>query len=270
MPDFGCPTCGRTFDTRRGLGVHHTQTHGERLPNRECDECGTAFHSDYEKAYCSAACRDDAVSFAGEENPNYQGGKTTTECDRCGATFEYYPSEKEGLYCSSCVDDGGWQDPPELTGDDNPQWSGGPLELECDACGDSFERYPSNLGGEVALCSDDCRAEWLSKAFSGDGHPNWRGGGNQAYGPGWNEVRQAALERDGHRCVVCGATRDDLGRNPDVHHIVPVRAFAAADDRDVSDAHYLENVVSLCSSCHRKAEFGKIPSDRLRELTAVD
>lgn len=47
--------------------------------------------------------------------------------------FEYYPSEKTGL-------------------------------------------YPSEVEGEAVLCSKECQNEWVSEAFTGDGHPNWAGG----------------------------------------------------------------------------------------------
>jgi hypothetical protein len=236
------------------------------LPNRECDECGSDFYSEYEKRYCSETCRDEAVSFEGEKNPNYRGGKTKTVCEHCGSQFEYYRSEKEGRYCPDCVEAITWQTTPTLTGDDNPCWQGGPLNFECEICGESVERYPADVTDEIVVCSEQCRREWLSTEFTGEGHPHWKGGGNIEYGPGWNEVRQKALERDGFSCVVCGATKEELGRNPDVHHLIPVRVFREADGHTVADAHYLDNVVSLCPACHRKAEFGKISRETLREF----
>lgn len=99
-----CPSCDESFDTRRGLGVHHSAAHGERLPNRECARCGEAFYSEYEKKYCSDECRDASVSFEGTNNPNYQGGKTTTECELCESTFEFYQSEKPGRFCGKCIE----------------------------------------------------------------------------------------------------------------------------------------------------------------------
>ncbi len=259
-----CPTCGDDFETRRGLGVHHSHAHDERLPNRECANCGERFYAASERKYCSDGCLDESDAYAGENNPNYRGSKTTTECEFCGTEFEYYPSEKEGRFCSECVENESWRTVPELSGEDNPRWNGGKRERECAACGDSFERYPSNLTGEVDLCSDDCRAAWLSETFTGEGHPNWEGGDVGPYGPGWNAVRRRALERDGYECVICGAGRDEIGRNPDVHHLVPVRAFVESDDHEAADAHFLENVASLCVGCHRKADAGTLSRARLR------
>jgi hypothetical protein len=273
MEEFECPTCDAVFDSRRGLGVHHSSVHDERLPNRECDECGSQFYSEYEKKYCSSECREQAVTFAGSENPNYDVGKGTTECVRCATEFEFYPSAKPGLYCPTCVETEDWRNPSSIEGEDRPMWSGGKLELDCAVCGDTVQRYPSHGTGDVTLCGNECRYDWLSEEFTGEGHPNWKGGDTGNYGPGWNRVRREALERDGYECVNCGATNSDIGRNPDVHHIVPVRVFAATDGYEKTDAHQLANVVSLCVDCHRKADFGHLSKDGLWDavgITATD
>jgi hypothetical protein len=260
-----CPTCGDGFDTRRGLGVHHSHVHGENLPNRTCDNCGREFYCEYEKRYCSEDCRDVSTSFSGRDNPNYRDRKERTECEICGDEFEYYPSDKEGSYCPDCVETESWRDPPTLSGPDNPQWSE-PRQDDCGVCGERIERRPSGFGGTVAVCSEECRRKLLSELFSGPGHPNWSGGGVDAYGTGWNETRRSALERDDYACVICSTSGSELGRNPDVHHIVPVRAFAESDRHDIEDAHFLDNVVSLCPSCHSEAESGTISRPRLRYL----
>jgi 5-methylcytosine-specific restriction endonuclease McrA len=204
------------------------------------------------------------VSYAGTDNPNYSDAKEETTCDSCGTTFEYYPSEKEGCFCSECVKNAEWRHTRQISGADNPNWNGGKLSFDCSVCERPVKRYPSDVTGEIVLCSRDCHAEWLSEAFTGDGHPNWRGGGVGEYGPGWRAVREQALDRDDHACVLCGTDADELGRNPDVHHIVPVRLFAAMRALTVRDAHTLDNVVSLCPSCHRRAEFGRVSRAELR------
>lgn len=268
MSGHECPTCGRSFDSRRGLGVHHTRSHGRQLPNRTCAECGAKFNSSYEKKYCSDACRRRNTSYEGTSNPNYNGGKTQGNCEFCGTEFEYYPSAKKGRFCPECVQTRNWQRPPSATGTDNPRWNGGKRPVDCIVCGTTVERYPSNIGS-VTVCSENCRGAWLSTEFSGPGHPNWKGGTNLSYGAGWSDVRERALSRDGHQCVTCETTRDELGRNPDVHHIIPVRWFIDSDNHEREDAHFIENVVTLCPSCHRKAEFGKISRDTLRSLIGM-
>ncbi len=206
MSEFPCPTCDRVFDTQRRRRIHYNKAHDGRFPNRTCAACGSKFYCEYKKKYCSATCREQNTSNKGSNNPNYNGGKTVGTCELCDVTFEYYPSEKEGRYCPDCVQTEDWQTPPTAVGEDNPRWNGGKRQVDCVMCDTTVERYPSNIG-DVVVCSEGCRRDWLSQRFSGSKHPNWKGGGNPEYGTGWNEVRRDALERDGHRCLVCETTR---------------------------------------------------------------
>jgi 5-methylcytosine-specific restriction endonuclease McrA len=169
------------------------------------------------------------------------------------------------LFCPDCVKGADWRTLPDVTGKNNPRLNGGKVKRDCDVGGTAVDRYPSDFTGEACLCSERCRRTWLSEAFSGEGHPNWKGGSNRSYGKGWSRLRATALKRDGYRCRLCGETRSEIGRNPDVHHFVPVRRFAEADDLDVKDAHRIDNVVSPCVECHLRADFGKVPAEALRE-----
>ncbi|HSL31049.1 MAG TPA: DEAD/DEAH box helicase [Anaerolineales bacterium] len=67
------------------------------------------------------------------------------------------------------------------------------------------------------------------------------------YGPNWLQVRDRVRARDKYTCQVCGAV--ETSRQHDVHHKVPFRAFTS-----FVEANRLENLVTLCPSCHRKAE----------------
>ena len=75
------------------------------------------------------------------------------------------------------------------------------------------------------------------------------------YGPNWSTQRDAARARDGHRCRHCGAPERE-SRQHDVHHVTPFRAFGYV--RGVNDlyklANRLENLITLCPACHRRAE----------------
>ncbi len=67
------------------------------------------------------------------------------------------------------------------------------------------------------------------------------------YGPGWARLRDNIRLRDGYKCQVCGAPEN--GRQHDVHHKVPFRAFAIPEE-----ANRPENLTTLCRSCHHKVE----------------
>jgi DEAD/DEAH box helicase domain-containing protein len=75
------------------------------------------------------------------------------------------------------------------------------------------------------------------------------------YGPNWLTQRDAARRRDGYRCRTCGAPERD-GRQHDVHHIRPFREFEylPGENEVHLQANALDNLITLCSRCHRRAE----------------
>ena len=74
-------------------------------------------------------------------------------------------------------------------------------------------------------------------------------------GPNWAQQRGRALARDGHRCRHCGAP-ERPNRAHDVHHIQPFRTFGYIRGKNEAylEANRLENLVTLCTSCHRRVE----------------
>lgn len=64
------------------------------------------------------------------------------------------------------------------------------------------------------------------------------------YGPNWASQRQKALTRDNHRCQMCGDTS-----KLHIHHIKPFRQYPS-----YLEANILENLLTLCPTCHRQAE----------------
>ena len=55
----------------------------------------------------------------------------------------------------------------------------------------------------------------------------------------WSRTRRAVLERDGYRCVLCGAWALLL----DIDHIVPLAEGGTSD---------MANLRTLCATCHAK------------------
>ncbi len=67
------------------------------------------------------------------------------------------------------------------------------------------------------------------------------------YGPDWPKRRDQARARDGYRCQNCGAL--EQGQAHHVHHKIPFRGFAS-----YLQANQMDNLVTLCPRCHRRAE----------------
>ena len=78
------------------------------------------------------------------------------------------------------------------------------------------------------------------------------------YGPNWGAQREAARRRDGYRCQQCGAP-EQKGRQHDVHHIRPFRAFGYVPGENDAylQANALDNLVTLCPRCHHRVEAGQ-------------
>lgn len=224
-----------------------------------CDNCGDITEKKpsrverSEHHFCSRECSDNFQSeqFAGEDNPNWQGGGEIV-CIVCGDTYETTPSTADGRkYCSSecmAVDYQG-----RFSGEDNPSWDGGKVAVECEWCGDENEYVPARAEHR-RFCSDDCYKSYLSEElrgerWAGEDNPAWSGGQerDRYYGPNWDEQRERTLERDGHECLICGS-----GENLHVHHKTPIRNYNRDTDRWYELANALDNLVTLCGSCHMK------------------
>jgi len=67
------------------------------------------------------------------------------------------------------------------------------------------------------------------------------------YGANWKAQRNAARARDDFRCQFCGLP--ESGKAHHVHHKTPFRSFASYEA-----ANRLENLVTLCPTCHIRAE----------------
>ncbi len=90
------------------------------------------------------------------------------------------------------------------------------------------------------------------------------------YGPNWQAQRQLALERDGHKCRTCSATAQS-GQPLHIHHIRPFREYGyiPGENDHYKQANVLDNLATLCPSCHRQAEAGQQTRSALGGLAYV-
>lgn len=204
-----CPTCGDKFDTSGGMKRHHYYSHGESIAKEE------------------------------------------TNCNGCGCKFQYYPSDKKGLYCSNCVKTTQYRTvPKQKSGKQHPRYSR--RTVKCENCESPISRTESerNLYNKN-FCDRNCYGEWRSKTQTGSDNPNYIDGCSKGelYKGSWSKNRKIALKRDNYRCQVCGKSKAEIGRNPDVHHIIPIRTF-----ENLEKGHRTENLICLCPECHYEVE----------------
>lgn len=298
-----CPSCDETFDSTRGMRIHHKLQHGESLATTEleCKQCGETYEELKVRAgrsnFCSKECRYDwqGEQWEGDNNPRsaedvilecvrcgeeyeviparegksrfcsreclhawmsenrsgenshaWEGGEVELQCEECGSNFGVKPARiDEARFCSrECKNQ--WQE-KNMTGGANPSWTGGLEEQTCEQCGETYRVKPAEAKMS-RFCSQECLAEWQSENWRGEDAPAWKGGRYRYYGPSWQAQREAAIKRDGGKCVICG--------DPEVHvhHIIPFRRFGAENHKE---ANKLSNLICLCREHH--AEWEGIP-----------
>lgn len=111
------------------------------------------------------------------------------------------------------------------------------FDFNCIICGKTFERFSANIRkGKPRYCSRACQ-----------GKGKVREGSTTSRGAGWGEIRQTVRRRDSDRCVKCGEP-DATGRKLAVDHVIPWLLVKS----DPSVGNHLDNLASLCSSCHGK------------------
>lgn len=222
----------------------------------ECDNCGEITEKRpcrierSENDFCSPECNSEyQKSVTGEDHHRYKERETYT-CLNCGSENETTPKRAEKkVYCDKeCMAE---HFEERMSGENNPSWDGGLEEVACEWCGNVNEYVPARAEHR-RFCSNRCYKDWLSNyrennAWMGEENPMWKGGQDRDRNPGpnWDEQRQKTLNRDNHSCILCGS----VGRLH-VHHKRPLRTF----DRDVTgwwnNANSLDNLVTLCQSCH--------------------
>lgn len=71
------------------------------------------------------------------------------------------------------------------------------------------------------------------------------------YGPSWKmSNKRKVLSRDQYRCQVCFEGENQLNQKPDLHHIDPASNWNIKEEHEKMNS--VENLISLCRSCHRK------------------
>jgi endogenous inhibitor of DNA gyrase (YacG/DUF329 family) len=162
-------------------------------------------------------------------------------CTQCGKSYDakpYMAAKSERHFCGfACY--GEWQRTHRVGA------GGKRVTVQCSTCGKDIVKTPSAIH-EFNFCSRECFGKWRSSEYwIGANSPRWRGGSADHRGANWNRQRALANRRDHDTCQHCGLTEPNLP----VHHIRPFRLFS-----DYREANRLENLITLCKTCHGMAE----------------
>lgn len=287
-----CPECGGSFSPHHSDQLCCSRKCGnsrsgrrKRKPKKRCEVCGELFKAvSKDQRYCSYDCsgfarrkrirrqcahcgkqfeakasevRKGAGRFCSKDC--WYASKTLPpikrRCPTCNQAFTIQPYElntprRIARYCSrECYMSSPSFPPPTwtTTGLSFPERQMPATEATCERCNESFPILPGHRKNR-RFCSTDCWYEHVRE------HPEewtfFKRDYERYYGPNWREQARRARKRDGYTCQRCGVhqTKPAL----DVHHI---RRFAAFKG-DYESANRLENLITLCKTCHLLVERG--------------
>ncbi len=137
------------------------------------------------------------------------------------------------------------------TGENHPKHT--KFKTNCSNCNRGIVRKNCEKErSKYFFCCVKCNGEWKSKNLVGDKIYNYIGGvDNRYYGPNWIQQRKQVRIRDNYTCQKCGITKEEKGKNPDVHHIIPFRNFGV---EKYIEANNLNNLICYCNKCHKLIE----------------
>lgn len=265
MPVIQCKTCNKEFKIyksdigrKKYCSIDCKNKGMKKRVKFKCIICGTEFEKHPSKAkqsenkFCSKECSH--ISLQNRE---------TRQCTICGKDVTRPKSQfKDNVLCSTeCTNK--FHSIKQL-GSKHHAYN--KVKCTCVICKREFEDSYSRVeNGKGKCCSNECKNLYLSELYRGDNNPFYKNGESTMLskyrGYNWNEQRELALIRDEYKCTNCGST-DNL----QVHHIVRYHNF----NGDYIKANELQNLKTLCCSCHSKLENRQQIAKENKKLTHVN
>ena len=179
---------------------------------------------------------------AGAKMKDYKGGhrRVAVRCAECGGTAwvrRHLLGKQEYFYCSrSCAGKAGYRAALKI----------GKFRVDYLKTNGFREAQSARLKAYYAK-----HPEKVTRLY-GEDNPNWRHGEARRGYTNFTETRkQTVREHDNHTCQICGKKWSGIGPRFDVHHIDGGR-----------DNFQIDNLVTLCKSCHTKLHRGSLTLKR--------
>ena len=252
-----CEQCGKEF-TRTlsqvteyqhhfcSQACHYTWKSGIEMtaPGRmvtcTCEVCGKEFERTVahvrrvKHLFCSQACF--GIGNRGANNPAYRTGNIEFSCQNCGKLVSVeqhlYTRSKSHFCSSSCRS-------TYMRGERHPLYQ--VIYDYCAYCGEEIRITARKIGKRNFCCRSHANQSH-SEYISGENNPRYVDGmAIERYPYEFIKLAPLIRERDQNQCWLCHMTREEHGKELNVHHI----------DYDI---HHNEpmNLVTLCRWCHGK------------------
>ena len=265
-----CCYCGQPFEcvgysNRKYCSIECRESaygliRSNRIEKRNCHFCGKEFEWGSRKTsrkYCSPECRRAALA-KNQKSVQIQMRK----CCFCGKEFRWSSSKPNQKYCSSEC-----RRAYQKANSVNKQKTIRIEKRKCAFCGKDFEWNSSKPNQKY--CTKDCRDSYYrintklntQNAILRDHiylivssliHKSLEEGENYngKYLDYWKlgdipeRTRETVFSRDQYKCRICGKDT-----SLDIHHIIK---------RINGGSHDIDNLITLCKSCHRAIEIGDL------------
>lgn len=220
-----------------------------------CPQCGVLFGiregNKRKKKFCSSIC---ANRFYNKSDPTK---RELINCQWCNKEFESW-TYRNSKFCShQCVSEyGAWVSSNKE--DKHLYFGNGEKEVsKCVMCDAEILYTPLSAGHKRKYCQE-CDGRTFYTAYGhvrGENHAWFYGGVEQEYGKNWKKQRIKALKRDKYTCQECGYIKGQGTMQLHVHHIIPRKVFLEVSIEHLEkEGNKLENLITLCNSCHRTVE----------------
>lgn len=212
-----------------------------------CPQCGIEFSrknkGNNKKRFCSSKC----ARF--NQIPDESKKKEYT-CKFCNKKFTDWVYRNTTFCSRLCMSKYGARQPKPKAR--RPESF---ITRKCNICGKEYTIHKIFIEKRNSrFCSIECKGKQKSIDMMGNKNPNYvlphlklkpiKYGGKS-----WKIQSQKARDRDNNTCQRCGEVwnKEKHDKNFHVHHIVSIRKF----DNYIK-ANKLENLITLCPSCHSK------------------
>ena len=241
---IACPDCGESKPRYRGgrcqrcFFSRQLRQRAEKRVESVCKQCGASFLKRTTlHRFCSQKCSD-------ASRWTFRESKQEGKCGQCGKDF--VKSNGFQKFCSgSCK-----ERHRRALATRTPRVTA-IIKAQCEYCHAEFsqpKRYYEKRNSKRApkFCSPRCT--YLSRR--GKSSPLYRGPANTTRGVTWKDIAKAARDRDGKACRICKSVSK---RALPVDHVIPERLMVKWG----LFAHAMENLLTLCMSCHGKKTYAE-------------